>query len=175
MADIKLNAMLNVLPLGERRETRNDNSWNPEKLMNELATSFTPIAATVGGILIGISAVALLALNGRLAGISSLIGAAVSLKADGPRLEAFAFLAGLILGPLAVAVVHGLPEQTMVASNALLIIAGLCVGAGTAIGSGCTSGHGICGIARLSPRSIVATVVFVVVGAITVLVVRHLI
>lgn len=143
--------------------------------MGDFATPFTPIAATLGGILIGLSAIAFLVLNGRLAGISSLIGAAVNLKAGGPRLEAGAFLAGLILGPLAVAAVQGLPEQTILASNWVLIVAGLCVGAGTTIGSGCTSGHGICGLARLSVRSIVATALFVLVGAITVFVVRHVV
>ena len=141
--------------------------------MGDFATPFTPITATLGGILIGLSAIILLALNGRLAGISSLIGAAVSLRTGGPRFEAVAFLVGLILGPLAVATMRGWPEQTILASNPILIIAGLCVGAGTIIGSGCTSGHGICGLARLSPRSLVATAVFVLLGAITVFVVRH--
>ena len=143
--------------------------------MGDLATPFTPIAATLGGVVIGLSAVVLLATNGRLAGISSIVGTLISLKSGEPRLERAAFLAGLVLGPLAVAAVRGLPEQTLVADGAVLMVAGLCVGAGTIIGSGCTSGHGVCGIARLSPRSLVATAVFVLLGAITVFVVRHLV
>jgi hypothetical protein len=141
--------------------------------MGDLATPFTPLAATLGGAIIGLSAVVLLAANGRLAGISSIVGTLISLKTGEPRLERAAFLAGLVLGPLAVAAVGGLPDQRMVASGAVLTVAGLCVGAGTIIGSGCTSGHGVCGIARLSPRSLVATAVFVLVGAVTVFIVRH--
>jgi len=141
--------------------------------MGDLATPFTPLAATLGGAIIGLAAVVLLAANGRLAGISSIVGTLISLKAGEPRLERAAFLAGLVLGPLAVAAVSGLPEQTLVANGAVLIAAGLCVGAGTIVGSGCTSGHGVCGIARLSPRSLVATAVFVLLGAVTVFIVRH--
>lgn len=144
--------------------------------MVDLTTPFTPLAATSGGILIGLSAVMLLALNGRLAGISSLLSAAISPKSShGPRLEALAFLAGLVLDPFAVAAVSSLPEQTIAANTATLIIAGICVGAGTVIGSGCTSGHGICGIARLSVRSLLATAVFMVVGVVTVFLIRHVI
>jgi len=143
--------------------------------MLDLATPFTPVSATLGGMIIGLSAVVLLAANGRLAGISSIVGTLISLKAGEPRLERAAFLAGLVLGPLVVAAVRGLPDQTLVADGAVLVAAGLCVGAGTIIGSGCTSGHGVCGVARLSPRSLVATAVFVLLGAITVFVIRHLI
>ena len=141
--------------------------------MGDLATPFTPLASTIGGVIIGLSAVLLLAANGRLAGISSIVAAMMSLNPGEPRLERAAFLIGLVLGPLAVAAVRGLPEQTLVAQGAVLVAAGFCVGAGTTIGSGCTSGHGVCGIARLSPRSLVATLVFVLVGAVTVFAIRH--
>jgi len=141
--------------------------------MGDFATPFTPVAAALGGVIIGLSTVILLAANGRLAGISSIIGTMVSLKTGEPRLERAAFLVGLVLGPLAVAAVRGLPDQTLVAHGAELVAAGFCVGAGTIIGSGCTSGHGVCGTARLSPRSLVATATFVLVGALTVYLVRH--
>ena len=144
--------------------------------MVDLTTPFTPLAATLGGVLIGLSAVMLLALNGRLAGISSLLSAAISPKSSRvPRLEATAFLIGLVLAPFVVAAVRSFPEQTIVANTATLIIAGICVGAGTAIGNGCTSGHGVCGIARLSARSLLATATFMFVGVITVFFIRHVI
>jgi uncharacterized protein len=133
---------------------------------------FTPVSATIGGVLIGLSAVMLLALNGRIAGISGIAGALVR----APRSDAgwrIMFLLGLLGG----AGIYGLTVEVPVqidASPWVVIAGGLLVGLGTQLGSGCTSGHGVCGIARLSPRSIVATLVFMAIAILTVFITRHL-
>ena len=124
-----------------------------------------------GGVLIGLAAVTLLALNGRIAGVSGILGGLLSATTDRPwRL---AFVAGLPLGAAIVAgLTHGLPQQIL-APPWLLVAAGLLVGVGTRLGSGCTSGHGICGLARRSPRSLAATLTFIGAGMLTVFIVRH--
>lgn len=138
------------------------------------ATDFTPLASLAGGALIGASAVMLLAVSGRIAGISGIIARAL-LPAGGSRpLEAAAFLIGLAGAPLIWLHVLSLPiEQTVSGNLPLLAAAGLAVGFGASIGSGCTSGHGVCGLSRLSVRSIAATLTFMAVAAVTVYVTRH--
>lgn len=133
------------------------------------------ILALIGGGLIGLAAGAFLILNGRIAGISGVFGGLLSPK-PGENAWRAAFIGGLVLGGLALAVVmpSAFPE-TVNSSSVQLIGAGLLVGFGTRLGSGCTSGHGVCGLARLSPRSLVATVVFISTGAMTVFVARHVI
>lgn len=137
-------------------------------------TEFTPIASTLGGLLIGAASAAMLAFNGRIAGISGIVGGIVG-DAAGGRGWRIAFLLGLLGGGLLG--YAWMPAQfgtTPPAGVPWLILAGLLVGIGTRLGGGCTSGHGVCGIARLSRRSFVATVTFVVVAAATVFVTRHL-
>lgn len=137
-------------------------------------TSFTPLSASAGGLLIGFSALLLLLLQGRVAGISSILGGLLSFR-RGEILWRFAFIAGLIAAPFVYAASWGhLPPMRVTHSAALLVCAGFLVGFGTRMGSGCTSGHGVCGIARLSPRAIVATLVFMATGAATVFVARHI-
>ena len=128
----------------------------------------------VGGLLIGCAATLLLALNGRVAGISGITAGLLSLRAR-PADWAWrvAFVLGLIVGPLAVGAAMPLAPPTFVASLPVLAVAGLLVGFGTVIGNGCTSGHGVCGIARLSMRSILATVTFMLSAGATVYLVRH--
>lgn len=138
-------------------------------------TPFTPLASTLGGVLIGLSAVLVMALFGRIAGISGItIGALPSARADWDW--RFAFVLGLITAPLLVLLVTGEPiSQTVPTNLAGMGVAGLLVGIGTVLGSGCTSGHGVCGLARLSPRSLVAVVTFLGFGFVTVFILRHLI
>ena len=125
-----------------------------------------------GGILLGCSALLLLLANGRIAGISGILGGTLTApKSD--RLWRFLFIAGMIIGG-ALAAPFGDMPQTLGSHPALLAVAGLLVGIGTRMGNGCTSGHGICGIGRLSIRSIVATVVFMAVAGLTVFVRLHL-
>lgn len=140
------------------------------------ATDFTPLASLAGGALIGASAVLLLAVSGRIAGISGIIGR-VLLPSPGSRpLEALAFLIGLAAAPLLWLHVAGQPIQQTVSDNLpVLRAAGLLVGFGAALGNGCTSGHGVCGLSRFSTRSIVATLTFMVVAAVTVYVARHVV
>lgn len=135
--------------------------------------SFTPVFALIGGVLIGFAATGLMALNGRIAGIAGIVGASAGARGEdlGWRL---AFVLGLFLGPWLVLVVRGsLPPVVLEAPPGLLVAAGLLTGFGSRLGSGCTSGHGVCGLARLSPRSLLATLVFTVSGMATVFVTRH--
>ena len=134
---------------------------------------FTPWASLAGGLLIGLAAAMFLLINGRIAGISGiLVGLLRPSRGDiGWRV---AFLAGLIAAPLVYGMAASLPSVRVDAGNTTLIIAGLLVGLGTRYGSGCTSGHGVCGLARRSPRSMVATAAFMLAGFVTVLVVRRL-
>ena len=137
--------------------------------------NFTPLPALLGGILIGLSTVLLLLANGRIAGISGIVNGLLSptVAGSGWRL---AFLLGLVAAPLLYAALAGaVPPIAIASSPWLLIAAGLLVGFGTRLGGGCTSGHGVAGIARLSPRSIVATCVFVAAAMATVFVTRHVI
>jgi uncharacterized protein len=137
-------------------------------------TSFTPVSATAGGLLIGFSAFLLWLLEGRIAGISGILGELLALRRGEVAWRA-AFLAGLVAAPLVCAYFGRVPPIEVTHSVALLICGGILVGFGTRMGSGCTSGHGVCGIARLSPRSIVATLVFIATGAATVFIARHVI
>ena len=136
--------------------------------------NFTPVSALIGGAFIGLSAVIMLAGNGRIAGISGILGGAISSRGDERRWRIL-FLAGLLLATLLYQIVSSSPITIETqASPELLVIAGLLVGFGTRLGSGCTSGHGICGIARFSKLSFAATVMFMLFGFITVYVTRHL-
>ena len=135
--------------------------------------NFTPLSAAIGGALIGLSAALLMLLMGRVAGISGIFGGCLTPGA-GDRGWRLAFLGGLILAPVtAVLVGYGVPAPAMPASWWVIVGAGLLVGFGTGLGAGCTSGHGICGIARLSPRSIAATAIFMLTAIVTVVVMRH--
>ncbi len=133
---------------------------------------FTPWTALAGGILVGIAAATFLLLNGRIAGISGILSGLLT-PARGDVGWRVAFLAGMILAPVIWIVAAQAPVIEINASYPQLIIAGLLVGLGTRYGSGCTSGHGVCGISRLSPRSIVATLSFMASGFITVYIIRH--
>ena len=128
--------------------------------------NFTPLASAFGGVLIGLAAVLLMALNGRLMGVSGIAGSV--LTAVGDKGWRICFILGLAIGAAFYSYLNGGVESQMVASLPILALAGLIVGIGTAIGSGCTSGHGICGISRFSYRSIGATCCFVATGMITV-------
>jgi uncharacterized membrane protein YedE/YeeE len=136
--------------------------------------NFTPWASLAGGMLIGLSAAVFVLFNGRIAGISGILGGLLEWP-KGDVAWRVAFLAGLIGAPLVYGAVLTLPEVRIDADFPTLIIAGLLVGVGTRYGSGCTSGHGVCGLSRMSPRSLVATVAFMLAGFATVFVVRHLI
>jgi uncharacterized membrane protein YedE/YeeE len=141
--------------------------------MNIDWTHFTPWASLAGGILIGISAAIFILFNGRIAGISGILGGLLR-PARNDILWRLAFLAGLVIAPLLYTIARPLPETVVDADAGILIAAGLLVGIGTRYGAGCTSGHGVCGIARLSPRSLVATACFMAAGSATVFIVRHL-
>lgn len=133
---------------------------------------FTPVSGLLGGLLIGLAVALLLWLNGRLAGISGIVGGLVPVGGRDGWWRA-AFVAGLILGALAYVVVVGSDSVEVKASLPVLVVGGLLVGFGTRLGSGCTSGHGLCGIARSSKRSVVATAVFFGVAMLTVYVGSH--
>ncbi len=138
----------------------------------DYATEFTPVSAMVGGGLIGLATLWLMAANGRIAGISGIAGSLIGPE-GGDRLWRLAFIIGLIAGPFAYMATGREIEASIPASTPVLIIAGLLVGIGTQLGSGCTSGHGVCGISRFSARGIVATITFMVTGAIAVFLIRH--
>ena len=135
--------------------------------------SFTPVSAAAGGALIGLAAAMLLLLNGRVAGVSGVAGGMLR-PSRGDVAWRIAFLAGLVAAPLTYSLVRALPPITFDVPLPVIAVAGFVVGIGTRYGAGCTSGHGICGVSRLSPRSIVATCCFVAAGMATVYVVRHL-
>ena len=139
-------------------------------------TEFTPLASSLGGALIGVAAVMLMALNGRIAGISGIVGRLLPPYAGADPIGAVCIVLGLIASPLLYQAATGAPVvQTVSDHGGLMAVAGLLVGFGTATGGGCTSGHGVCGIARLSPRSVVATVTFMATGFATVYLLRHVI
>ena len=146
--------------------------------MSILWTEFTPWASLAGGAFIGLSAAMLIVLLGRVAGISGMAGALLqlptwsSLQQWGWRL---AFMLGLVAAPLVWQIFAQLPAMQMPSNPLVIIAAGLLVGFGTRMGSGCTSGHGVCGLSRLSMRSLAATLAFMASGAATVFVVRHVI
>ena len=134
---------------------------------------FTPWSALAGGALIGLAAALFLLLNGRIAGISGVLGGLLK-PVRGDIAWRVAFVLGLVGAPLVYGLVAVLPTPQIDAGNAALVAAGLLVGVGTRYGSGCTSGHGVCGLSRLSPRSLVATACFMGAGFATVFVIRHL-
>ncbi|WFU75865.1 YeeE/YedE family protein [Bradyrhizobium sp. CB2312] len=139
-----------------------------------IATPFTPFASLLGGALIGLSAVLLMWTTGRIAGVSGIAARLFPPYEDREFAGRLAFVAGLVAAPLLVLLVTGrLPAQTIAATTPVLIIAGLLVGFGSVWGSGCTSGHGVCGLSRLSVRSLVATLTFMATGVATVFVIRH--
>jgi uncharacterized protein len=135
-------------------------------------SQFTPWSALLGGGIIGLATALLILLNGRIAGISGIIGGFFTAGRDDAGWR-IAFLSGLVAAPLVWQFFQELPPIRIDASYALLAVAGLIVGIGTRYGSGCTSGHGVCGISRGSPRSVAATLIFVGVGMLTVYIVRH--
>ena len=132
------------------------------------------LGGLIGGALIGVAASLLLLLNGRIAGISGILGGIFSRSAGADRIWRITFVIGLILGALIYSFAADGLNIEVRASNLILLMAGLLVGFGTRLGSGCTSGHGVCGLARRSPRSLAATVSFMLFGIITVFLVRHL-
>ena len=136
--------------------------------------AFTPASALIGGAIIGAAAALFAVLNGRVAGVSGILGGLARPQA-GDISWRIAFVAGLIAAPLAWGLLAALPEIRVDASVPVLVAAGLLVGVGTRYGGGCTSGHGVCGVSRMSPRSIVATLAFMAAGFATVYVARHLI
>jgi len=137
------------------------------------SSHFTPYAALSGGALIGVAAAVLLLMNGRIAGISGIVGGLLRPVA-GDVAWRLAFVLGMVIAPWVYALFAAMPAARIDAEYSALIIAGLLVGVGTRYGSGCTSGHGVCGISRLSPRSAAATGAFMAAGFVTVFVVRHL-
>ena len=138
-----------------------------------ISPEFAPVPALAGGLLIGAAATLLLWLNGRIAGVSGILGRALSPQ-QGDVGWRVAFIAGLVAGgALGFALVPDSAPTAVVASPLLIALAGLLVGVGTSYGGGCTSGHGVCGLARRSARSLVATLVFMAAGVATVFVLRH--
>jgi uncharacterized protein len=141
-----------------------------------MTTDFTPFASSIGGAMLGVSAVLLMATHGRIAGISG-----IAVRMFPPYLEdgsvgRIAFILGLVAAPMAYALAVGaLPASTIAASTAVLVVGGLLVGFGSVWGNGCTSGHGVCGLSRLSKRSFVAVLTFMATAAITVFITRHVI
>jgi len=137
-------------------------------------THFTPWASLAGGILIGIAAAMLVLLIGRIAGISGIVGGLLTPR-RGEIAWRLAFVAGLFVAPLVMTILEKPAMPRIDAGFGVLVAAGLLVGIGTSYGSGCTSGHGVCGLSRLSPRSLVATAAFMLAGIATVFIVRHLV
>lgn len=134
---------------------------------------FTPAASLGGGLLIGVAAAGLLAFNGRIAGISGIVGGALWPQRSELAWR-LAFIAGLLAAPQLWRLLAPLPASRIDACTVSLLLAGLLVGLGTRYGAGCTSGHGVCGLSRLSPRSLAATAAFMAAGFLTVFVLRHL-
>jgi hypothetical protein len=140
------------------------------------ATEFTPFASLIGGALIGAAAVMLMAAKGRIAGVSGIAVRLLPPYADSELAGRLAFIIGIVAAPMVVLLVTGTaPVPTIETGSALLVVAGLLVGFGAVWGNGCTSGHGVCGLSRLSVRSLVATGVFMATAMATVFLTRHLI
>lgn len=138
-----------------------------------METDFTPWLSLTGGLLIGLASVLLMALNGRIMGATGIISGAIFGGQD--RWWRVALLAGMICGPVLVLLVTGSwPDIQVPVSKPMILIGGFIVGIGVTLGSGCTSGHGVCGMARLSPRSIAATLTFMLTCALTLYVMRHI-
>ena len=135
--------------------------------------AFDPFSALIGGGLIGLASALLMLLNGRIAGISGILGAALTMSSVDKSWR-ISFIAGLIFAPIIIGLFgHPLPDPQMPASWLLIVAAGALVGFGARYGGGCTSGHGVCGVARLSARSIIATAIFMVSAIIVVAIMRH--
>jgi uncharacterized protein len=139
-----------------------------------MMTEFTPVASLLGGVLIGVSAVLLMALNGRIAGMTGMLGGVLAPRDPEARWR-LAFLAGAIVAPFVATLAGAEFAFAAPTTGITLVIGGVIVGIGVTCGGGCTSGHGVCGIARLSPRSIVATAVFMLATFATVTTMRHVI
>jgi uncharacterized membrane protein YedE/YeeE len=137
-----------------------------------MQTEFTPLLSLGGGVLIGASAVMLMWLNGRIAGMTGILSGIIPPLPRDWHWRA-AFMAGAVLAPLAWLAIGRQIEFNVPVSGTALVIGGLTVGIGVTFGGGCTSGHGVCGLARLSPRSLVATVTFMTAAAVTVYLIRH--
>ncbi len=141
-----------------------------------MATEFTPLASLAGGALLGVSAVGLFVVSGRIAGITGIVRRALLPTGTSRPLSAFAFILGLMAAPLIWEAASGSAvTQTVSANFPMMAAAGLLVGFGSSIGNGCTSGHGICGLSRFSIRSLVATLTFMAAAIATVYVTRHVI
>lgn len=139
-----------------------------------METAFTPWASLGGGALIGLAAVLLMGGLGRIMGATGILAGALAPSGEGERGWRAALLAGMVTGPLAFFALTGaMPVVETPVSLAMLVVGGLIVGVGVTLGSGCTSGHGVCGLARLSPRSLVAVLTFMATAAATVFVIRH--
>ncbi|WP_417688671.1 YeeE/YedE family protein [Roseibium sp.] len=139
-------------------------------------TEFTPVMSLIGGVLIGVATVALMAVHGRIAGINGIVGGLLSSPAKGDWAWRAAFILGMVAAPTAMVLISGeMPQITVPVTPVMLGVGGFLVGIGTSLGSGCTSGHGVCGMARFSIRSIVATLTFMATGLVTVFVIRHVI
>lgn len=135
--------------------------------------NFTPVSAAIGGALIGLSAVLLMLSTGRVAGISGIFAGLLNLRGE-DKGWGIAFLGGLILAPILAGLIgYGMAQPALPSNWIVIAVAGLLVGFGTRLSGGCTSGHGICGMARLSPRSVAATIVFMVMAIGTVAITRH--
>ncbi len=134
---------------------------------------FTPWTSLAGGLLIGLAAASLILVNGRIAGISGIVGNLFGKHAKGEHWWRIAFLLGLCAAPWLWRIAQPLPATQIVAGDGMLLLAGLLVGLGTRYGSGCTSGHGVCGLSRGSMRSLVATLLFMGAGFATVFLLRH--
>ena len=139
-----------------------------------METTFTPLASAVGGMLIGLAALMLMLFNGRIAGLSGIVGGLLPPWSGEWRWRA-AFLGGAVLGPMLYMAVTGPVDFAVPATPLALVLGGIVVGIGVTTGNGCPSGHGICGIGRFSPRSIVATVTFMATALVTVFVIRHVV
>lgn len=140
-----------------------------------METEFTPLASLLGGLLIGSAAVLFMALNGRILGISGLLKSLITPQSRGPFWELVLLFTGVLSAPLVYVLITGkTPQISLEAPLGLILLGGLLVGVGTGLGSGCTSGHGICGLSRLSLRSVVAVICFMSIALITVFVLRHI-
>jgi len=137
-------------------------------------TEFTPITSFLGGTLIGLAVVALMAVHGRIAGISGIVSGLLAMPSSSDWAWRAAFVAGMIASPLAIALATGtMPTISVPVTPMFLAFGGFLVGIGVSFGSGCTSGHGVCGLSRFSARSIVATGTFMATGLVAVFLVRH--
>lgn len=141
-----------------------------------METEFTPLVSLAGGLLIGLASALLMVLRGRVFGATGILAGFISPESSGDWAWRAALLAGMFTGPIAVFALTGqMPAVDVPVSNLALVIGGIIVGLGVTFGGGCTSGHGVCGIARFSPRSITATVVFMAASFVTVYIIRHVI